>query len=49
MATPQEIVLKKISLHKPLTRRKLEAYMRVSQIADVIVKKYPFLTPKAGH
>jgi hypothetical protein len=47
--TPQEIVAKKISLHQPLTVKQLEAYRRVSLIADMMLKKYPFLQPTEAH
>jgi len=43
-----ELVVKKISLQQPLTVKQLEAYRKVSIVADMMLKKYPYLRPKGG-
>lgn len=46
MASIREIVLHKITHQQRLTLKQLEAWRQSSQIADVLLKKYPFLKPK---
>jgi hypothetical protein len=46
MPNIQEIVTKKIVFQQSLTKKQLEAYRKVSIIADMMLKKYPCLQPR---